>query len=47
VGYELQDLGTSNGTFVNGIRISRTRLQSNDRIQIGSTVFMFQEKEKS
>jgi pSer/pThr/pTyr-binding forkhead associated (FHA) protein len=46
VGYELQDLGTSTGTFLNGNRVTRSRLRNNDRIQIGSTVFLFQEKTK-
>jgi len=46
-GYELQDLGTNSGTFVNGAPISRVRLKNNDEIQIAGTTFLFQEKTKS
>jgi hypothetical protein len=43
-GYELTDLQSQHGTIVNGSRIKRTRLKHNDQIQIGSTVFLFQER---
>lgn len=43
-GYEIE--GAAPGTFVNGQAVSRRRLRTGDRIQIGSTVFEFQEKEK-
>jgi Inner membrane component of T3SS, cytoplasmic domain len=46
-GYELQDLGTRSGTFVNGSPITRVRLRNNDQIQIGGTTFTFQEKSKT
>src|ERR1041385_9034187 len=34
----LRDLGSTNGTFVNGQRVSEVFLQSGDRIQCGQTV---------
>ena len=39
--YELIDLGSSNGTHVNGDRISRQDLVSGDRIEIGGTLLIF------
>ena len=38
---ELVDLGSSNGTRVNGERIMRHALASGDRIEIGSTLLIF------
>jgi len=46
-GYEIQDLGTTTGTFVNGSPVSRVRLRNNDQVQIGGTTFSFQEKTKT
>jgi hypothetical protein len=46
-GYEIQNLGTTTSTFVNGSAISRVRLSNNDQIQIGGTTFSFQEKTKT
>lgn len=46
-GYEIEDLGTTTGTFVNGSPVRRVRLSNNDQIQIGGTTFSFQEKTKS
>lgn len=40
-GCELLDLGSSNGTRVNGQRVARHRLLSGDRIEIGSTLMIF------
>ncbi len=34
----IQDLGSTNGTFVNGERIRKVRLQENDRILIGTSI---------
>jgi signal transduction histidine kinase len=35
------DLGSSNGTYVNGKRIAHQELNSGDRVQIGSTLMLF------
>ncbi len=35
----VRDLGSTNGTFVNGVRVSEATLQDGDRIQAGSSVF--------
>lgn len=37
----LEDLHSSNGTKINGVRISSRPLRSGDRIEIGSTVLIF------
>lgn len=38
----IEDLGSTNGTLVNGLKIDKIRLKNNDRIQIGSlTMFKF------
>ena len=38
----LRDLASSNGTFVNKIRITNCILTTNDQIQIGKTVLLFE-----
>lgn len=38
----LKDLNSSNGTFVNGKRVSEVKLQPGDRIKIGPVVFVVQ-----
>lgn len=35
----LEDLGSSNGTLVNGVRMSESLIQSGDRITVGITTF--------
>jgi diguanylate cyclase (GGDEF)-like protein len=40
-GYRIQDLGSTNGTLVNGARVSDRSLRSGDTIQIGSFIFKF------
>jgi pSer/pThr/pTyr-binding forkhead associated (FHA) protein len=35
-------MGSSNGTFVNGLRIEETQLKSGDNIQIGPLTFVFE-----
>jgi FHA domain-containing protein len=39
--YAVQDLASRNGTFVNGIRLTRRNLQHNDLIRIGNTTLRF------
>ncbi len=39
--YELVDLGSSNGTRINGSRVSRSVLRSGDRIEIGGTLMIY------
>ena len=39
--YTLTDLGSSNGTFVNGRRIQQHRLSSGDQVQVGSTLMLY------
>jgi ABC-type multidrug transport system ATPase subunit len=38
-GYELADLGSSNGTFVNGRRVERAALEDRDVVAVGHHVF--------
>jgi len=40
-GYFICDLGSKNGTFVNGARITEARLRNDDRIQVGLTRLLF------
>jgi signal transduction histidine kinase/pSer/pThr/pTyr-binding forkhead associated (FHA) protein len=42
-GYRIVDLGSQNGTFVNGQPVEQTPLHSGDRVQLGSTVLLFHE----
>ena len=37
----LVDLGSSNGIFVNGKRVTEQRLENGDQIQIGKTLFLY------
>ncbi len=37
----LQDLGSSNGTFVNGKRVDRHLLQASDRLQLGRSLLVY------
>ena len=39
---EVQDLGSSNGTYVNGERIQKKSLRAGDRLRIGSLHFVVQ-----
>jgi Protein of unknown function (DUF3662)/FHA domain len=40
-GYWIVDLGSMNGTIVNGKRVDRARLENEDRITLGSTEIVF------
>jgi hypothetical protein len=42
--YSIEDVGTPAGTLVNGRRIGRQRLQTGDRVQLGSTSFLYSER---
>ena len=44
VGWRLVDLGSRNGTFVNGARIREVPLQPGERFQIGSTVITLEDR---
>ncbi len=41
-GFALEDMGSSNGTFVNGVREYRTRLVERATIQVGSDFLIFE-----
>ena len=43
-GYEIEDLPLGSKTFINGKVVTRARLKEGDRIQIGRTVLLFQQK---
>lgn len=43
-GYEIEDLCSASGMFVNGQAVRRTRLRAGDQIQIGATRLEYQEK---
>jgi hypothetical protein len=45
-GCEIENTAPGMPSFVNGQAVSRKRLRSGDQIQIGSTVFEFEEKER-
>ena len=38
----LQDLDSKNGTWVNGLRVTRRKLKPDDRIVVGRTCFTFE-----
>jgi len=40
--YLVQDHNSTNGTWVNGVRIAETELKLNDRIRAGQTIFVFE-----
>jgi signal transduction histidine kinase/pSer/pThr/pTyr-binding forkhead associated (FHA) protein len=42
-GYRIIDLGSQNGTFVNGQAVDQVPLHSGDRVQLGQTVMLFRE----
>lgn len=46
VEYELRDLGSTNNTFVNDIKISSKKLNNNDIVKIGWSVFKFVDDKK-
>jgi len=46
-GIELEDLPLGQSTLINGKPVARARLRHGDNIAIGTTTFLFQEKERS
>ena len=40
-GYRLTDLGSTNGTYVNGVRVKEHTLQDGDRVQIGKALLKY------
>jgi len=42
-GYEIVDLGSANGTYVNDHAVDRSALRHGDKVQVGQTVMMFQD----
>ncbi len=44
-GYYVEDLGSSNGTFVNGREVKRTRLSHRDTIKLSHSVLTFKDHE--
>jgi hypothetical protein len=44
--YWLVDLESTNGTMVNGKRVKRVKLESGDRIEVGSTELVFERSER-
>lgn len=42
--YLIEDLGSTNGTFVNSVRIQKCVLRNNDQILIGDSKIIFSEK---
>src|SRR5215813_11816645 len=41
--YRIVDLGSANGTIVNGLPVEQVQLRSGDRLQLGQTVMLFTE----
>ncbi|MFP6738453.1 MAG: FHA domain-containing protein, partial [Planctomycetota bacterium] len=41
----LQDLGSSNGTLLNGEKVDKARLTDQATVQVGNTLLVFQEHE--
>ena len=41
--YVVYDLGSTNGTYVNGAKITRKELVNNDVVQVGSSKFRFEQ----
>lgn len=41
--YQIEDLESTNGTFVNGVQVQKCVLRSNDQIQIGDAKILFME----
>ena len=44
--YYVEDMGSTNGTYVNGVKIAKCVLRPNDLIQIGETKIYYSEREE-
>jgi len=44
--YLIEDLGSTNGVFVNGIKVAKCVLRSNDQIEIGGVKLVFNEEKR-
>jgi pSer/pThr/pTyr-binding forkhead associated (FHA) protein len=44
--YLIEDLGSKNGVFVNGIKVAKCVLRSNDQIEIGGVKLVFNEEKR-
>lgn len=44
--YFLVDMGSTNGSYVNGVKIAKCQLRLNDLIQIGETKIYYTEREE-
>src|SRR5262245_6324925 len=44
-GFEVVDLSSGNGTFINGVQVKQQVLNPGDKIQIGSTTITFHDGE--
>ena len=42
-GFIVRDLGSRNGTFINGMRVTEAGLTPNDKVRFGESVFVFSE----
>jgi len=40
-GFSITDMGSTNGTWINGTKIESQQLQSSDRIRIGGRIFKY------
>lgn len=40
--YHLYDLNSTNGTFVNGVRVDKKKLEEGDEIRLGNTIIFFE-----
>ncbi len=43
-GFVVEDLGSTNGTYVNGVRVVKRTLRGGERVQVGRTEFVFVEE---
>ncbi|PMU07080.1 Fis family transcriptional regulator, partial [Pseudomonas sp. FW305-20] len=46
-GYEIEDLGSKNGVFVNGLRVERAFLPKHGNLRLGRSHISWQDKEAS